>query len=107
MPTHFILIEDPDEPSRRRVSEYTPAEMSVCFSDFERSQLETGGTIRQPHMDGRDRLYTDMLAFIDMAREAQEARIRADLATGDSPLRRQMRAAHLRRQQRAHEQGAG
>lgn len=101
MPTHFILIEDPDDPSRRRVSEYTPAEMAVCFFADERAQLEAGGTIRQPHIDGRDRLYTDLLAFIDLARAAQEARIRADLATGDSPLRRGLREAHQRRAQKA------
>lgn len=99
MPNHFILIEDPDDPSRQRVSEYTPAEMAVCFSPFERAQMETGGTIRQPHMDGRDRLYTDMVAFIAMARAGQAARIAADLAAGESPLRRALREAHLRRQQ--------
>lgn len=103
MPNHFILIEDPDDPSRQRVSEYTPAEMAVCFSAFERTQLSQGGTIRQPSTSGADRLYTDMLAFIALARAAQEARIAADLAAGESPLRRALREAHLRRQQR----GAG
>jgi hypothetical protein len=98
MPTHFILIEDPADPSRQRVSEYTPAEMSVCFSARECAQLEKGGTIRQPHPTG-DRLYTDMLAYIALTREAQEALIRSDLATGDSPLRHQLQQAHLRRQQ--------
>jgi hypothetical protein len=98
MPNHFILIEDPDAPSRRWVSEYTPAEMAVCFSDLERARLAQGGTVRQI-MGKTDHLYTDMLAFIDLAREAQEARIRADLATGESPLRRALQQAHLRRQQ--------
>jgi hypothetical protein len=98
MPNHFILIEDPDDPSLRRVSEYTPAEMSVCFSATERARMEQGGTIRQPQMRTTDRLYTDMLAFIDLARQAQEARIRADLSTGESPLRRALREGHLRHQ---------
>ncbi len=101
MPTHFILIEDPDDPSRRRVSEYTPAEMAVCFSAFERTQLSQGGTIRQINSAGqKDRLYTDMLAFIDMARQVHDAAIAQDFADRDSPLRRALRAAQLRRQMR-------
>lgn len=98
MPNHFILIEDPADRGRRRVSEYTAAELSVCFSGFERAHLAEGGFVSQPAPDGTPRIYTDMLAYIDLARAAEASRIARDIAAGESPLRRALREAHLRRQ---------
>ncbi len=98
MRNRFILIEDPEDPDRQLVSEYTPAEMQAAFSAFELAQLEEGGTILREGPAGKPQLMTDMLAFIGLAMAAQRQRVLADIASGDSPLRRQLRNRMLRHQ---------
>jgi hypothetical protein len=101
MPNHFLLIEDPDDATRQRVSVYTPDELAAWFTDRERAILADGGTIRQDRYGPW--LVTDTLAFIRVTIAARQVRVTDGAPAVDSPLRVALRNAHLRRQ----ELGAG